>query len=1169
MRIHFFPARHIAPFGSYIGLGCSAIAALALATSLSSFSLNGASFVHESPAELLLTADLDGDGREDMVIVDRESGGFRVGYQLVADTFTYTSARSSGLRDVTSVTAGKFGSLTRDSLIFASKAANRLQLVSASDPNVHTSPIPIHLSGIGPDLIIGIDIGGGGNTDHTDLFATTTENNPPNGLLRHLIRHNGATFTQIVQTALTSQLGSGNPVVVKDGVSPMAGVIEETGGNVFWRAYSLTAGTAQLAVSSGAEAGQAWRHGNFDETALHHTLSYTPGTTQLIARKIQEPAPNSFFPSSPLTYDLGDIIDQVFVLNTTPANRILVVMNNAESAIIYEYDGSQPPSPLQTLQLPPGEKLTGAIPLANGNVHLLTGHEGRTHRFHSFRLQGGMHQLHSSGDMPPPNPLGTLGNVFLFQSEPFVSPLPGLVRILNAADWSSQLNLNGGTVQVQAEALLSSHQGLANPSPRNLGAKPAVAAFGLVNQYQEQISVMSFQAAIGDPGSEPKIQPPPGAQPGAVVVEIRTVTPTHEIHYRRGRNASWQMAIGVASFQLFQDTTVQYYANAPASSTRSMLHEATYTFPSPPAEQDSDGDGVPDFVEIEKGLDPNGGADSDGDGYTDKEELFAGTNPLNVNDPPAAVPIPRIGEGTAFDLLASPRGFDGATATEVSPVADHDVFLYDLEGSLRDRRRTTNNAGALFQPSAGFINAPADTTLGLLSISTEPHFPLPGDLPDRDTGRELLSVFPVPQVVPTPFEFVPSDSELLAQADAWIAAAKAAQAAQTNPRYATRFGVLETLSALLLERKLHIELLVRGTSSITEEAPLTLFPNRANDVTRTPLTSDDIEALANLGPAQEPAWNLAAMHSALSNAIPAGAHEALRKLANDIYRSSALSNHLAPGALPLPVDALRQVIETGVLHPNYLAQTATTPAERTSAVASIATLLDVMQPRPVETFDLEVLSDSFQFGCTTLQTVGTLEPKNLFVAYNTPYTFPESFRLIPGSRVRVTAFTDFEGTCPGEALQVITAQLLFVPAPTLADVNGNLLPDDWECLFLAGAGDPFGDQDEDGISNLQELIDETDPNDPLSKADEAEDLSPPAIVIEVVDGDSIIEWEFPPGYADFFEFTLWQTPGLGEDFVSLPIVPIQLPNGKFQILLPAVQADAEFFLLTIQIKELP
>lgn len=53
---------------------------------------------------------------------------------------------------------------------------------------------------------------------------------------------------------------------------------------------------------------------------------------------------------------------------------------------------------------------------------------------------------------------------------------------------------------------------------------------------------------------------------------------------------------------------------------------------------DFDSDGIPDYWEIENGLDPtvnDAGADSDGDGYTNLEEYTNGTNPHdNTNYPP-------------------------------------------------------------------------------------------------------------------------------------------------------------------------------------------------------------------------------------------------------------------------------------------------------------------------------------------------------------------------------------------------------------------------------------------------------------------------------------------------------------------------------------------------------
>ena len=41
-------------------------------------------FIYETPREFFGSGDFDGDGRTDLVIVDKESGKFRLGYQQAA-----------------------------------------------------------------------------------------------------------------------------------------------------------------------------------------------------------------------------------------------------------------------------------------------------------------------------------------------------------------------------------------------------------------------------------------------------------------------------------------------------------------------------------------------------------------------------------------------------------------------------------------------------------------------------------------------------------------------------------------------------------------------------------------------------------------------------------------------------------------------------------------------------------------------------------------------------------------------------------------------------------------------------------------------------------------------------------------------------------------------------
>src|SRR5881397_2382275 len=84
----------------------------------------GAPFVYESGQEFFGTADLDGDGRLDVVIVDKASGKFRPGYQTAPGVLTWVDCRVSGIKDVTGFSLGHLLFTNRDALAFTSPNDN-------------------------------------------------------------------------------------------------------------------------------------------------------------------------------------------------------------------------------------------------------------------------------------------------------------------------------------------------------------------------------------------------------------------------------------------------------------------------------------------------------------------------------------------------------------------------------------------------------------------------------------------------------------------------------------------------------------------------------------------------------------------------------------------------------------------------------------------------------------------------------------------------------------------------------------------------------------------------------------------------------------------------------------------------------------------------------------
>lgn len=52
--------------------------------------------IYETPYEFFASGDFDRDGRADVVIVDKESGKYRLGYQLTPGLFSWVDCRPSG-----------------------------------------------------------------------------------------------------------------------------------------------------------------------------------------------------------------------------------------------------------------------------------------------------------------------------------------------------------------------------------------------------------------------------------------------------------------------------------------------------------------------------------------------------------------------------------------------------------------------------------------------------------------------------------------------------------------------------------------------------------------------------------------------------------------------------------------------------------------------------------------------------------------------------------------------------------------------------------------------------------------------------------------------------------------------------------------------------------------
>ena len=370
-------------------------------------------------------------------------------------------------------------------------------------------------------------------------------------------------------------------------------------------------------------------------------------------------------------------------------------------------------------------------------------------------------------------------------------------------------------------------------------------------------------------------------------------------------------------------------------------------------------------------------------------------------------------------------------------------------------------------------------------------------------------------------------------------------------------GITNTLAGLLIERKLADLLMDRGT--ITNDWA-SLFKGRTADGTMDGLSSADLHSLEQQGPSAEAAYHLPTLVEFLQSTVTS--QPGLLALTQDIYdiRSYYIRFSNNAGKYPLPVDVLREFLYSGTMHSNYLVHAQISPAEVASAFTAATQLLAQVSSRPIGNFMLEVQTNSFDVACPVLYTGGNVA-KSLYDASGRPFRFPETFTLQPGAQVSVEAFTDPDwNLCPGtDPLEIISLSLTAVPTASGADADGNLLPDDYESMFLVGSGGlATSDLDSDGYSDLQEYLDGTDPNDGASFGATIVDLSPPIIWIQA--GNLSIDW--PVGYADAFVFTIEYT----EDLPGTPFAPDQeLPEDVLDAPL-TFSADQNFYRVQMRLR---
>lgn len=321
-------------------------------------------FVYETPDEFFAGGDFDGDGRADVVIVDKDSGKYRLGYGQEDGVFAWIDNRPSGVKGVSGFSVGKLLAPERDALVFTSADANQITIVDASSRTATAMPVDVPFTALGPSAIVAADIGGEGNTPLHDFYVGSIYNSPDENLAS-LLRNDGAQFPSLADVALPGTATRPNRVSLKAGQPELVALLVNEAAGDTLRVENLSSGKpVMVASATGLPAGSDYTVGHFRGAALPEFVVYKPGENKIFVRPVEEKAGKLELGKGG-EFDLGQPVQRVIALGEAAVRKLVVIFDEGANFGVFAFDGVKAPE-LVTSVPPTNAVFTAALPTPEG-----------------------------------------------------------------------------------------------------------------------------------------------------------------------------------------------------------------------------------------------------------------------------------------------------------------------------------------------------------------------------------------------------------------------------------------------------------------------------------------------------------------------------------------------------------------------------------------------------------------------------------------------------------------------------------------------------------------------------------------------------------------------------------------------------------------------------------